>query len=325
MYAGELAGQIDRGSPSKTDQASPERVLLPPARETMGEVLTLTAKVLLAMGLLVVAIELVLRFGVGLGHPPIAVIDPDLEYLMAPNQDVRWRANRIAYNSFSSRSDPFPEAKQDGEHRILMLGDSVINGGRHIGQEELASTLLSTLLASTVANVSAPSWGPGNMLAYARKFGLHNADEVVLVLSSHDVGDNPTFTGTDLPTRPPFLAIEEAGWYAMRLFRPELGSSAGSTVTGLRDLGLLIEEVRHAGARPVIALHLERGEYWGPRKPGHYLIVGFAERLGVETVQLAPAFEWALLSGQKPYRDHIHPTALGHWLIANELETRLRQ
>ena len=42
-------------------------------------------------------------------------------------------------------------------------------------------------------NISAGSWGPGNVMAYLNKFGNFGAKSIFWVVSSHDLKDNMTF------------------------------------------------------------------------------------------------------------------------------------
>src|SRR5690606_12909675 len=44
-----------------------------------------------------------------------------------------------------------------------------------------------------VLNISAPSWGPDNVMAYLKKFGDFDAEILFLVTSSHDVYDTMEF------------------------------------------------------------------------------------------------------------------------------------
>lgn len=136
--------------------------------------------------------ELVARFYLGLGSTPIYVESEEYEYIYAPNQDVKRFGNRIVTNEYSMRS--LPLSKNDGK-RILLIGDSVINGGPHVDHEDLVSTLLENHLKKTsknirVLNISAGSWGPDNAFAYIDKHGHFNSELIVLVFSSHDYNDN---------------------------------------------------------------------------------------------------------------------------------------
>src|SRR5206468_1208991 len=117
-----------------------------------------------------------------------------------PDQDCRRLGHRIKYNHYSMRSDDFPEHKTDrNELRALVVGDSVINGGVPTDQSELATEILKRRLAEdlkrpvVVGNISASSWGPPNELAYLKRYGLFDADVLVIVVSSHDYVDVPTF------------------------------------------------------------------------------------------------------------------------------------
>jgi hypothetical protein len=87
--------------------------------------------VLVGALLLALVGELGARWILGLGDPPLTVRDPEIEYLFAPNQDVRRFGNRVVYNNVSMRSaDRWSMARERPEElRVLVLGDSVINGG----------------------------------------------------------------------------------------------------------------------------------------------------------------------------------------------------
>src|SRR4051794_36762220 len=175
------------------------------------------------VGMLALALiaELVGRFAFGLGHPALFSADPAIEYLYQPNQDIRRFGSHLHFNAYSMRSDDFPEHKSDPrELRVMVIGDSVVNGGAKTDQSELATTLLQRELAVRlkrtviVGNISAPSWGPPNMLAYARRFGFFDADVVVIVLNSNDSFDVPTFEPIvgmreDYPDRRPWFALQE--------------------------------------------------------------------------------------------------------------------
>ncbi len=147
---------------------------------------------LLSLFLILVAGELFARFYLGLGDRPVYIEDADYEYIYAPNQNVKRFGNRIITNEHSMRSKPL--SKKDGK-RILLIGDSVVNGGAHVDQDDLLTTLLEEALSKKenncrVLNISAGSWGPDNAFAYIKKHGHFNAKAIVLLFSSHDYNDN---------------------------------------------------------------------------------------------------------------------------------------
>ena len=174
---------------------------------------------LAAICALLLAGEWFARSVLGLGDPPLSITHPRIEYLYAPNQDVRRFGKRFLVNDYSMRSAPLAARKGADERRVLVFGDSVVNGGNLTNHQDLATTRLAHDLRPfaggnkvVVGNVSAGSWGPGNWLAYSQAYGFFEADVVVLVASSHDVTDNPTFAPLDPnthPTKKPLLALTE--------------------------------------------------------------------------------------------------------------------
>ena len=73
------------------------------------------------------AIELALRL-LGFGNPALLQADANADYIFAPNQLVYRFGNRHEYNQFSQRSEKIDAAKPEGTLRIVMIGDSVLNG-----------------------------------------------------------------------------------------------------------------------------------------------------------------------------------------------------
>jgi len=286
--------------------------------------------------------ELVSRM-LGLGDPPLSIADSEIEYLFAPSQTVRRFGNLIHYNPWSMRSDDFPTHKtQAAELRVLVLGDSVVNGGAQTDQSKLATAILQKTLADglgrpvIVGNISAGSWGPPNMLAYLRRFGLFDADVVVIVLSSHDHADAPTFepvvgVNVDFPDRKPWCATWEALTRYLPRYVPGLRGSSPADPSSLPpkqkdidwSLGSIVEIIRLSrqdNARVLLAQHLELTELPpGHPKVGHDAIAQTARGAGVEPFDLEVA-------GATPslYRDHIHPNAAGQAWIAARLEEAIR-
>lgn len=295
-----------------------------------------------AVGLLVVLVvmlvagELVARFVLGLGDPPLSVADPDIEYLFKPNQEVSRFGNRIAYNAYSMRGDDFPKEKTDEQEvRVLVLGDSVVNGGSLSDQSEIATELLQDSLAEalgrpvTVGNISTGSWGPGNLLAYVERHGLFDADLVVLVISSHDAGDVPTFepiVGTpNFPSEKPRVALEEVVTRYLPRYLPIGGGEStqaekeANPTGAIDDLRGLIAFIQDQGVDLLIAQHPEKGEVTGSKQEGFEAIAAAAAAAGVPTLDLAPFYEAPIASGGQLYRDTIHPNAEGQRVIAEAL------
>ncbi|MFD1145337.1 hypothetical protein ACFQ4C_29695 [Larkinella insperata] len=120
----------------------------------------------------------------------------EFEYIHKPNQDLKIYRNRFVTNEFSMRSDPI---NKEDTLVVLLIGDSVVNGGNQVDHKDLASTILEQRLRKDlnatirVLNISSYTWGPDNIYAYLKKYGTFNADLIVMVNNSGDAFDNMTF------------------------------------------------------------------------------------------------------------------------------------
>lgn len=157
--------------------------------------------------LTMIAAELISQF-IGFGDPPLVELDEQIEYVLLPDKHYSRFNNTININSYRMRSDDFNIIKQQREHRIMLLGDSVVYGNHHISQEDtIASHLkseLETLYAQdpvVIGSIAASSWGPENILQYVNKYGIYDSDYNVLILSSHDAYDVPFMTNSIIPYR----------------------------------------------------------------------------------------------------------------------------
>lgn len=172
----------------------------------------------IVVGTIILA-EVLLRLVFGLGDPVLVQADPDTGYRFQPNQNVFRLGKRVEYNQYSQRSEPISLKKPQGTLRILMIGDSVLNGGNPTDQPQTITELVEDQLSTSglpveVLNASAGSWGIGNQLGYLQKFGTFGSDAVILQIGTHDL-TQPTSTSAPVgrdpnyPTSPPLFAIQE--------------------------------------------------------------------------------------------------------------------
>ena len=176
---------------------------------------------LLGLAGITLIVEISLRLFLGLGNPPLYIGDETIGYLLAPNQSIRRRGNQIKINQYSMRSDEITAEKPQGSTRIMLLGDSIVNGGWWTDQKDILSEIIEAELVKNSAiekievfNASANSWNPRNELAYLKRFGLFEADLLVLVINTDDLfGTAPTsvVVGKDINYRdrkPPLALVE---------------------------------------------------------------------------------------------------------------------
>lgn len=259
-----------------------------------------------------VGCEAFARLGIGLGAAPVVVTHPTIEYMFAPNQDTWPFHHHFSTNEYGMRS---PMLASDRRHRVLVLGDSVINGGNLTDQAELATTLLSDE-ANLYLNASAGSWGPENMLAYVKAFGTFGADRMVLVISSHDLSDYPTFAPlnpTTHPTDRPLIALlEGVTRYLPRLLPIPVAAPPSSEPTrppSTTAISSLLDISNAAGMRFCIVMHRTLEER-GKRPPPAFEAIR----------ELAPdAIDDGDFLKDSDYRDDIHPNATGQIAIARAI------
>ncbi len=298
----------------------------------------------MAIGIFGVGGEAVARYGLGLGTPPLFIADSELEYQLKPNQDLFRFGNRFVVNQLGMRSEPFPQNKPDpSELRVMVFGDSVINGGTATSHEQLATEILRKRLAAVtgrkvvVGNISAGSWGPGNYLAYANRHGFFDADFIAVVLSTHDADDIRRFKGLDAvsqPTETPFSALWEGvtryGWPRLHHFgtsalRTRPTTTASTTTPKGTALPNLMELIRLAGDRTVTVFHFPtyaEAEH-GFDPTGVKLIRHATESSGGAYIPLSSVDPiddtWKSL-----YRDALHPNVAGQvWLAERLLQSIL--
>ncbi len=168
----------------------------------------------------IVGLEIGLRVAFGLGTPPLSQADPQTGYRFQPNQKLVRFGKHIEYNEYSQRNGPIAATKPANVRRIMMVGDSVINGGATIDQSQILTAQLRDRLIKSgydveVINASAGSWGVENRIGYVKEFGTFASDVLILQIGTSDL-IQPTSTGDvvgyhpSYPDHSPPLALSEA-------------------------------------------------------------------------------------------------------------------
>lgn len=136
--------------------------------------------------------EIALR-SIGFLSAPLYRDSDSSKYVQVENQDLTRFGNHFVTNEYSMRSLPLKE----DEYRVLVAGDSVLNGGTQTDHDMLATSMLEKDLNNDaldknirVLNASSGGWGIDNVAGFVRENGDFDAKLIVLVLNSHDaIGD----------------------------------------------------------------------------------------------------------------------------------------
>jgi hypothetical protein len=303
------------------------------------------------------AIEVLLRVLLGFGNPLIYIADAECGYLLAPSQKVRRLRNRIEINEYSMRSRAIAPIPPPETLRVLLLGDSVANGGWWTHQTDTISEIMARdlrlqvqNLASNaqvgsqvnysdfeVLNASANSWGPRNQLAYAKRFGVFGANAVVLLLNTDDFFASapcPVVVGRDrsYPDRKPRSAtLELLSRYLLpavptRLAAP--GATSGDVV------GCNLEAIRQiqkisvsANIEFLLAVTPKLGEFGdpGPRDWEVKARARLAELVETEKITYIDFFPIFNCGAELPtlYRDSIHLSPQGNQLVSKTISRQI--
>jgi hypothetical protein len=285
----------------------------------------------------VAGLELLARFGLGLGTPILYVRDAEIEYLAAPGQDIRRFRNRVIINRFSQRSpDVDPIKTQPNELRVLLLGDSIVFGGAQFDQARTVGALVEHDLARSlrspvrVLTAAADSWGPANVAAYLRRFGTFDADVAVWVFPTGDWFDAPgdgSVVGRDpsFPDRNPWLpSTELLGHYVWGRFvvpamfpvpRTER-RDAGQRVLQNAAMVRAVTQLRHARVQ-VLLVHWPTlagltGDFDRVAMASFF---AHARNAGACLIDFTPNLTAFSRVHHPVYRDTVHPTeATARWL-----------
>lgn len=294
--------------------------------------------------------ELVSRFVLGLGDPPLSVTHPTIEYMFAPSSEYHRFGNYFKTNSYGMRADEFSQHRENNEVRIIVLGDSVPNGGNLTDQSELATELIKKNLKELISvpvivgNVSAGTWSPPNLLAYVEEFGTFGADAAVIILNKGDMFDFPTFKKLNPnthPTEKPLFALWEL---FSRYITPRLIKSFSSTVdvslevkensvgnkrSCVPELLSLMEEFTQKSIPVFLVYHpaddeiLPDGSF--DPKGGYSEIKDFTNIENIRLYSLASSYGNYVEGGESPFRDNYHPNPTGQGLIAEYILGILRE
>ena len=223
---------------------------------------------------------------------------------------------------------------KSSDNVILVAGDSVINGGSLTDQNSLATSLLQSHLKLKsnkknifVGNISAGSWGPKNILEYFKKFGFFNAKNLIYVISSHDLNDNPSFKKLDRHITPEsnyYFAIEELIFkYIIREFNAIFFKKTTKVKRPLKDniisSGVQIEKIvnitKQQRIKLCIILHPTVEEIENKYKKNYEILYNFFKKFSdIKVIDNKPFLNIS------DYRDNIHLNKSGQKTLFQTLQ-----
>lgn len=289
-----------------------------------------------AAGLTAIA-EIGLRLTIGFGNPALYITDPEIGYLLAPNQKTSRFGNQIEINQYSMRSKQIQQQKDNDTERILFLGDSVVYGTGRLDQSETIPALTEQKLqvdnkSVEVLNAATNSWSPRNELAYLKRFGLFDADILVLVINTNDLlaaKPSSLIVGKTYkyPTQaPPLALIELYQSLGTPPVIPELEELRNSEKNKLAKNLAAIAEMKQlaeiSGTRFILAMTPLLAEFQtksapesaNARKKLNDLVV--AEKIEyLDFLKIWSDFP----QPEFLYRDHIHPNLQGNTKITETI------
>ncbi|HAC62408.1 MAG TPA: lipolytic protein G-D-S-L family [Cyanothece sp. UBA12306] len=284
-------------------------------------------------------IEGSLRLFLGLGKRPLYVADPEIGYLLAPNQKMRRLGKTIILNQYSMRSAPIDKQRRDDHLRIFLLGDSIANGAWWTDQKETISALIAQTLVQVygkeveVLNASANSWGPRNQLAYLKRFGTFESQIIILLMNTDDFfATAPTSlpVGRDryYPDRQPLSAIGEIWERFLAPSQPipgmaeimnEKGDRVGINLQAIKEIREIASQNQ---AQFFIALTpLKREVETQPRdyeQRARERLKKWALSQKISLIDFLPIFQKNSKAAQL-YRDSIHLSPLGNQLVSEQI------
>lgn len=240
-------------------------------------------------------------------------------YRMKALQSGRFRRkHRWRYDAFGMRNDADP-ASLAGQ--AVVIGDSVVDGGNHIDQDETLVARLRQELDQPVYAVACHGWSLGNEVAVLQ--GLPDWDKasrLIFVLNTGDFDWIETApTQLSFPTRYPRLFLpwlirrrlyrdprfgRFMGWREPLRFNPQVRNEV------LDDFTAML--ARYQG-EVVLVRYPQRGEDPGSEPYFSALAKATAQNHGGRLIEVVADPRW----GPDCYLDNIHPNSHGIRILAD--------
>jgi hypothetical protein len=287
------------------------------------------------------AAELSARY-VGFGHP-LLYRAAGSSYEMAPGQHIARLGHTETVDSLGLRGSEVAARPTPGIARIMVLGDSVANGGSRLDDDQTISAITSRRLTAQgcrneILNASAGGWSLFEEVAWAKRHGLYGAGTVVWVINAMDL-DQASGTTAVLDHNPAFPSHAPGSALGEILFRyglPRLGlgpdtADNGSIMPGAFDdaefkqtLALtraFAADLHRQGVNLIVLYHDGQGANPPRRQAAEQEFLVDLTNAGIAVTRTRPA---GTAANPALFLDGIHPNAAGAAKIGDHLADYLR-
>ncbi len=277
----------------------------------------------------------------GFGTPLLYRAAPS-GYELVPDQRVVRLGKTTTINAFGTRGANLAPQPPPGVWRIMVLGDSVANGGTQLNDGQTFAAVASRQLTSLgcrneVLNASAGGWSLFDESAWLHQHGLLGAKTVLWTINFMDLDQLPS-TSAILDNNPSFPSHRPTFGLQEVLFRyalPRLGLSAATADNGsvmdyrfddrmfsnvLQLVSKMKTELDQKGARLIVIYHDGTAPTPQKRKAAERTLL---EQLASQGI---PVIQTGLSTRQKPqdlFIDGIHPNAIGAALVGQRIANAL--
>jgi hypothetical protein len=303
----------------------------------------LILRVLLGLVVVTAALELSTR-ALGAVDFPLYELDPDVEYLLRPNQAGVF-LNR---NAWAANDRGMPTDRRWADRRepsLLVIGNSIVAGGNPYDQTEKVAAVLGRLLGDRFAvwPIAAGGWSTVNEIAYLERHADVTAGADFFIWSHVQgglVAANTWLGERVFPTRRPSWAT---GYVFDRYVAPRVAAMAGiprvdpwvfdaasaakrqreDLAANLHRFDAMLGTLARSSGRPTPGALLlyptrtqliaaGRGEEWLPERAD---LERLAAAHDVSVIDLVRYPQWTA----QLYRDDVHPTVEGNQVLARIL------
>lgn len=247
---------------------------------------------------------------------PLYRNDPVLGYVPAPDQRGAFMGRDWAYNEHSM-GVAYPY--RHGDRDLVLIGDSVVNGGNPYRQQDKLGPQLRRASQRPVWPIGAGSWALMNELAYLR---IHPdvQGSTVFVLNSADFV-TPSVWRTELthPTHSPLCAV---CYIAQKVISPKLPHGPPAP-DNLPTTAWLDDWAKYHPATPVLVVAYPTRAEAADAKLRHKMLAPAwrLRRPGVSVLDLGADPRWTLAL----YHDDIHPSPQGMAVLAKIITERVAE